>query len=129
MFHISLPFTDWTLLLTPRWGELESPWQIAGLALLALVPLGLILWLYRYEMRLVRRRTAAMLLSLRVLVILLLWCVVGLQPTLVRFTTVEVPGRVLIAVDRSASMNVPDPQRTKLEKLRLARALNLKVDG
>ncbi|HYT93728.1 MAG TPA: hypothetical protein VEL76_33725 [Gemmataceae bacterium] len=129
MFRISLPFTDWSLRLAPRWGESSSPWQITGLALLAIVPLMLILWLYRYEMRLVRRRTAALLLGLRVLVILLLWSVVGLQPTLARFTTVEVPGRVLIAVDRSASIGVPDPQRTKLEKLRLARALNLKIDG
>ena len=129
MFRITLPFTDWSLLLSPRWGDLPLSTQSALLALLGLIPVALVLWLYRYEMRLVRRATAGFFLGLRLLVIALLWCVVGLQPVLARYTTEELPGRVLIAVDQSGSMNVPDPQRPRLDKLRLARALNLKVAG
>jgi hypothetical protein len=129
MFRITLPFTDWSLLLSPRWGDLAPGTQIALLALLGLIPVALVVWLYRYEMRLIRRATALLFLGLRLLVIALLWCVVGLQPVLARYTTEELPGRVLIAVDQSGSMNVPDPQRPRLDKLRLARALNLKVEG
>jgi hypothetical protein len=129
MFRISLPFTDWTVELSPRWGNLDSAWQIALLALLALIPVALVLWLYRYELRLVRRPTALLLLGLRLVVIVLLWCVVAMQPVLALSTTEEIPGRVLVALDQSASMNVPDPQRTKLEKLRLARALRIRAEG
>ncbi len=129
MLRITLPFTDWSLLFSPRWGDLEQPAQIALLAALGLVPVLLVLWLYRYELRLVRRSVAGVLLVLRLLVIALLWCVVGMQPVLARSTTEELPGRVVIAVDRSASTSVADPQRTKLEKLRLARALKIRADG
>src|SRR4051812_37026537 len=129
MFRISLPFTDWSLLLSPRWGDMGSAAQVTLLALLGLVPVALVVWLYRYEMRLIRRSTAVLFLGLRLVVIALLWCVVGLQPVLARSTTEELAGRVLIAVDQSGSMNVPDPQRPRLDKLRLARALKFKVDS
>src|SRR5262245_27598628 len=129
MFRISLPSTDWSLLLSPRWGDLGSAAQVALLALLGVVPVALVVWLYRYEMRLIRRPAAVLFLGLRLVVIALLWCVVGLQPMLARSTTEELVGRVLIAVDQSGSMNVPDPQRPRLDKLRLARALKLRVDG
>jgi hypothetical protein len=129
MFRISLPFTDWSLLLSPRWGDMGPAGQVALLALLGLVPVVLVVWLYRYEMRLIRRSTAVLFLGLRLVVIALLWCVVGLQPVLARSTTEELAGHVLIVVDQSGSMNVPDPQRPRLDKLRLARALKLKVDG
>lgn len=116
---------DWSLLLTPRFGALGEPWQAIVLLLLALVPPGLLVWLYRYEMRLVRARTAVLLLSLRLVLIVLLWLVLALEPVLRHTTTEELPGRVLLALDRSGSMEVPDPQRPIAEKLRLARALNL----
>src|SRR5262245_25978730 len=127
MYSITLPFTDWTLLVSPRWGDLDPPAQVAALALLGLVPLALVLWLYRYELRLVRRSAAAFLLGVRVLVLLPLWCVVAWQPVLARSTTEEIPARVVVAVDRSGSMSVTDPQRTAEEKQALARAL--KIDG
>src|SRR5581483_1326972 len=119
----------WSLLLSPRWGDMEPAAQVALLALLGLVPVLLVLWLYRYELRLVRRSVAGLLLVLRLLVIVLLWCVVGMQPVLARSTTEELPGRVVVAVDRSASTGVTDPQRTRLEKFRLARALNVRAEG
>ncbi|MCC6418253.1 MAG: VWA domain-containing protein [Gemmataceae bacterium] len=129
MQRIDLPLTDWSLLLAPRWGHLDAPAQVALLALLGAAPVALVLWLYRCELRLVRRRTAALLLGLRLLVLGLLWFVVSLQPVLARSVVEEIPGRVLIAVDRSASTEVADPQRGKLDKLRLARALHLRLDG
>ena len=51
---------------------------------------------------------------------MLLLGVVCLQPVVGPSTTVESTGRVLIAVDRSASMEATDPQRTPLEKIHLA---------
>ncbi|MCI0457074.1 MAG: hypothetical protein L0Z62_08850 [Gemmataceae bacterium] len=126
MFRIDVPLTDWSLQLSPRWGDPGTPAQIALLTLLGLVPVALVLWLYRYEMRLVRPITAGLLLGLRLLVIALLWFVVGMEPVLARTTSEEVPGRVLIAIDGSASTTIADPQRGKLDKLLLARALNLR---
>jgi hypothetical protein len=52
----------------------------------------------------------------------------GFQPIVARSETDELPGRVLIAVDRSESMDVADPQRPAVEKLRLARALKAATD-
>src|SRR6266851_4527627 len=126
MFRLSLPFApDSHLLLSPQWSGLSPALQATFLMLLCMVPIALVLWLYRYELRLVSRVAAGMLLVLRLLVlgiILFLFC---LQPVYARDKTEGVPGRVLVAVDRSDSMDVPDPQRTLAEKLRLARALKL----
>jgi hypothetical protein len=127
MWRVRVPSTDWDLLLTPRWGELSVAAHAGVLALCLLVPLVLVLWLYRYEMRLVRPLTALGLLTLRLVVLLTLVLVVCLQPIVSRSTTEELQGRVLIAVDRSESMDVADPQRPKVDKLRLARALKIKV--
>src|SRR5205823_3038760 len=52
----------------------------------------------------------------------------GLQPVYARTHTEELPGRVLIAVDRSDSADVTDPQRPAVEKLRLALALKVAGD-
>src|SRR5262249_41145998 len=121
---LRIPLVDeYALLLSPRWGELGPGTQTVLLALLGLVPILLVLWLYRYELRLIRRLTALLLLGLRLAVICLLWLLIALQPVVARSTSEDLPGRVLIAVDRSGSTEVTDPQRTVLEKLRLARAL------
>jgi hypothetical protein len=130
MFRIPLPLEDDpALLLCPRWGSLDPTLQLFLLGLLLVLPLALVVWLYRYEMRLVRPFAARSLLALRLLVIFFLWCIVGLQPALVYESSEEIPPRVLIAVDRSDSMEVTDPQRSNLEKLRTARSLKLKVPG
>ena len=95
---------------------------------LCVVPVVLVLWLYRYELRLVRRRAAVCLLGLRLVAILLLVFLICLQPILARSSSEELHGRVLIAVDRSGSMDVADPQRPTVDKLRLALALHLVRD-
>ncbi|HBI41789.1 MAG TPA: hypothetical protein DDY78_02905, partial [Planctomycetales bacterium] len=128
MFSIKLPNDGSTLLLTPQWSGLPAALQVALLVAVCLVPFVLIAWLYRYEMQLVPRAAAVFLLSMRVLVLFLLLFLVCLQPVYAHSKTKELPGRVLVAVDRSDSMDVADPQRPSVEKLRLVRALHLGGD-
>jgi hypothetical protein len=127
MVRLPLPFSDAVLLLTPRWADLSRPLQ--GLTLfLAVLPFLLVMLLCRYEMRLVGWRRALPLLGLRLTLIGLLLALILLQPVLARTVIEDLPGRVLIAVDRSASMDVADPQRPLPEKLRLAASLHLADD-
>src|SRR5215831_8475976 len=101
MRRFALPIPDAELTLTPQGGA----WSIV----VAIAALALVLWLYRYELRLISRTAAAALLTLRLLVIAMLLLVLCLQPTLAFATTNTVPQRVLIFVDRTASMDVSDP--------------------
>ncbi|HWY87193.1 MAG TPA: hypothetical protein VNX28_10735, partial [Gemmataceae bacterium] len=127
MFRIPLPFEDSYLLLVPRFGALMPAWQGILLSSLLLVPVGLVIWLYRYELKLVRFGTAAFLLLSRIVLLLLLWFVVAMQPTVARYTEEDVPGRVLVAVDLSASMEARDIQRPLHDKLDLGKALRLEA--
>jgi len=129
MFRIALASEDSFLLLAPRWSGWGDVGQAVALAGLLLVPLVLIIALYRYEMKLIARRSAATLLLLRVLGLLVLWGLAGLQPTIAQVEHEETPSRLVLAVDLSASMDLADPQRTEAEKLRLAQALQLTPDG
>src|SRR5262249_13815075 len=87
-----------------------------------------ILWLYRYELRLVAGLTALALLLLRLAAFAVVLALVCLQPVYSRDRAIDLPGRVLLAIDCSDSMDVVDPQRDPVEKLRLARALRLAAD-
>ncbi|GIW82893.1 MAG: hypothetical protein KatS3mg105_4700 [Gemmatales bacterium] len=127
MFRIALPFPDSFLLLTLRWQELSMGGRIVSFLFCLFVPVLLVM-LYRYEMKLVPRKTAAFLLSLRLGVVAILLFVIFLQPIIAHDVTETVASQVLVAVDRSESMKVVDPQRTNLEKLQLAKALRL-FDG
>jgi hypothetical protein len=126
--RLSLPYDLGDLLLTPQWAGLPPGLRLGLIALVCVVPLLLVLWLYRWELRLVSRFTATVLLGLRSTVLLLLLMLVCLQPVHARDKTFGLPGRVLVAVDRSDSMDIADPQRFPAEKLRLARALKLVSD-
>jgi hypothetical protein len=128
-FEIPLPFTDAVLRLVPRWSEWGAVFQVKSLALFGLLPLALVVWLYRYELRLVSRAAALGLLGLRVALIIGLWFVVCLQPVITSTTSRELPSRVLVALDISDSMNVTDPDRPAVDKLKLARALRLPMDS
>src|SRR5437868_98655 len=99
---------DAFFILSPRWPELGTLGQIGLLALLLLVPFGLIVWLYRYELRLVTGLPAAGLLALRSLILLVIWVAIGLQPHFAEVRVDERPSRVRVAVDLSASMDVAD---------------------
>ena len=127
MYRLTLPLTDISLVLTPPFESMPGWLQI----ILAIIGLGfsgaLLIWLYSYEVRLVRPLTALGLLGLRALVLALLWFV-ALQPVLSRPASEKLAGRVLIAIDRSDSMSIADPQRENVNKLKLARGLGLASD-
>jgi hypothetical protein len=125
MFTIPLPWPDTSILLSPPWAGLHPLLRGALVTLLCLVPLLLLVMLYRYELRLVPRLTALGLLGLRLTVFVLILLLVCGQPIFARDTRTTLPGRVIVAVDRSWSMDVADPQREPASKLRLARALGL----
>ncbi len=125
MISWKLPFDKGDILLTPQWASFNPVLQAVILAAVCLTPLMLVLWLYRYETRLVARASAVGLLCLRMTVLALLLILVCLQPIYGRTRTDSLPGYILVAVDRSASMDVVDRQRPAVEKLRLARALKL----
>jgi len=101
MDRITLFDENRVLLLSPRWAELGPTAQVLLLLLVCAVPLGLVFWLYRYEMHLVKRGTARTLLVLRVLALVLLLLLVCLQPVYAHITEDELPGRVILAVDVS----------------------------
>jgi hypothetical protein len=128
MFSLKLPFDLGDLVLTPQWAGLSAALQTGLFLAVCLVPVALVLWLYRYELRLVPRLTALGLLSLRLAVLVLLLLLVCLQPVYARTRTEGLPGRILVAVDRSDSTEIADPQRPAVDKLRLARALRLAPD-
>src|SRR5258708_5945455 len=116
MFTIPLPWPDSSLLIAPPWAGL--PVLVRGLLLLALclVPLLLLVVLYRYELRLVPGRPAFALFGLRLVVFLLVLALLLARPVFARDRHTKLPGRVLIAVDRSASLDVADPQRSPADK-------------
>lgn len=128
MFRIDLPFTDGYLILTPQYVGGSRYWQ----AFVLCAALGLMLFLlwriYRYELRFITRQAAQSLVVLRCLVIALIFCVMSLRPTMRYTTTFAIPSRIMIAIDRSDSMSVSDPQRDTVEKLELARGLKLATD-
>src|SRR5207249_3018740 len=101
MLRFGLPLTDTSLQLHPRFGSLPAAVQVLLLLLVCSAPLALMGWLYRYELRLVRPAVARVLLGLRLLVVLLVVFVLGFQPVAGHVVTETVPGRVLIALDRS----------------------------
>jgi hypothetical protein len=127
MYRFDLPFTDTFLLLHPRFSDRAAVVQIFLLAA-CLIPIGLVGWLYRYELRLVRPIVARILLVLRLLVVSMIIVVIVFQPVAAHSTSETLRGRVVVALDRSDSMGVVDPQRPLIDKLRIARALHLVRD-
>jgi hypothetical protein len=128
MLRVPLPLSQPELYLEPRFAG--WPWWLQGLALtlLAVGPACAIIWLYRTELRVVGRLTALGLLVLRLLVGLAVALVVGWQPVLAQADTEIIPGRVLLALDCSASMMNTDAHRPDVEKLKLARGLGCARD-
>jgi len=122
-----LPFTDVLIRYAPRW-EGNGALGVVALALLAVVPCVLILMLARYESRLVSKFTAIRLVGLRIVALLLILLLILCQPV-AAWPIREKPREVvIIAVDRSGSMDVCDPQRPVVDKLKLAAALNMARD-
>ncbi|QEL16214.1 hypothetical protein [Limnoglobus roseus] len=128
MTSISLPFTDAFLRLGLPFPGLSVPLRVFLTLLLLGLFSGLLVMLYRYETRLIRPRFAVALLTLRLISFALIFLTLSLEPVLARSVKEEVPGKVLIAVDRSDSMKVTDPTRPLAEKLRIAKVLKLVPD-
>src|SRR5262245_38286776 len=125
MFTIDLPWPETSLMLSAPFAGWHPVLRFGLVAALILIPIILLLTLYRYELRLVPRLTALALLGLRLTAFAVVLLLVCGQPIYARDRKHTLPGRVIVVVDRSASMDVPDPQRAPAEKLRLARALGL----
>lgn len=127
MFRFDLPFTDVTLSLQPRFGDRSAIVQVLLLAV-CLLPVVLVGLLYRYELQLVRRSLARLFLGLRMLIVFMLAFVIAFRPVVGHSASEEIQGRVVVAIDRSESMSVADPQRPLADKLRLAKALHVVRD-
>jgi hypothetical protein len=127
MYRVPLFDRETSLLLSPPWMA-SDPFQACLWIALCLLSICLVVWLYRAELRLVHRFVALSLLLCRLAVLCLLLSFVTFQPIVARLGTEHLAARVLVAVDRSGSMDVADPQRPAVDKLRLARALKLASD-
>jgi hypothetical protein len=123
MFKYRLDADDTFLIFSPRWADLGETWQMSLLALMLLVPLILILFLCRYELRLISRGHAAGLLTLRLAILLVLWFTIGMQPHFAEIHTVETPSRVRVAVDLSSSMEVADLQSRESTRKQIVASL------
>ncbi|WP_020472935.1 vWA domain-containing protein [Zavarzinella formosa] len=128
MFRIDLPFTDAYFLLTPRLGFFSRHVQLAILAGLLGLVVFLVIRLYRSELRIVPRRFALLLLGLRLSLVVTLFLVSSLKPSFAHTVSETVPSKVLVALDRSDSMEINDSQRSVAEKLELAKGLGLVRD-
>ncbi|MFO0878109.1 MAG: hypothetical protein U0840_12230 [Gemmataceae bacterium] len=128
MISIPLPWPDSSLLLSLPLASQALWLRLVAALLLVGLPVVLLITLYRYELRLVTRLTALVLLLLRLTALVLVAGLVGLQPILARDHGTELPGKVILAVDRSSSMDISDPNYTSVEKLRIARILGLLKD-
>ena len=128
MWRIQLPWGDDYLIFRLPFKELGSFGQWSVVIGGFFVLMGLILFLYRYESRLVERRFALILLGLRTLVVLVIYCVTTLQPMRGHIYTETIPSRVVIGLDRSDSMAITDSQRPDRETLELAKGLKLAGD-
>jgi hypothetical protein len=87
----------------------------------------LLLVLYREERRLVTRRAGMLLLGLRLAAALALAFAL-FEPIAARSFSETLRGRVLVAVDVSASMDTADLARPVVERARLAKTLHLRPD-
>lgn len=125
MYTFDLPFGDDYLVFRlpfPEWGPVVQ-WLLLALCLGGL--LALIVFLYRYESKLVERRFASLLLLLRSLALLVIFFVTALQPMRGHRYTETLPSRIVVGLDRSDSMRITDPQRPAIETVQLARGLGL----
>ena len=95
---------------------------------LAIVLGGLIVYLYRAERSMIRRRAGRILTALRIALILIL-LVMLTEPIISITTTLNRKGTLIVMVDNSRSMQIPDLERPAWERLRLADALGLLPKG
>lgn len=101
----------------------QTGWFAASVVALALS--GICVWiLYRYERHLVDKSIGAALLSMRLLMLSLIFFIL-LQPVLSWSITKEQQGRIAVAIDLSESMQTQDEHASLAEDLRWARSLGM----
>ncbi len=106
------------------WHGTADPTWLVVLTALSVIAAGLIVWLYRYERRLISPLLGGVLLALRLAVVVVIGLAL-LEPIWITEIDRERTGRILVAVDVSDSMDTIDLQAGAGEKLRWARALGM----
>lgn len=101
----------------------QTGWLVASMIAIALS--GICIWtLYRYERQLVDKSVGWWLLTMRAVVLVLIFFVL-LQPVMSWSITKEQQGRIAVAIDLSESMQTQDEHASLAEQLRWARALGM----
>lgn len=95
---------------------LATAWPLPLLALLGAVLAELLVWLYRFESRLVEGPRGQLLLALRLAALLVLLLVL-LQPVRSFTEEREISREIAVLIDESESMRLSDPQLTPTQKL------------
>lgn len=108
-------------LIFQGWGN--SPW-LWFIVLVSVSSVALIIMLLRYERKLVSRKVGATLLTLRLIIVALLF-LTFLQPVLSWSLDQEKSGRIVVAIDVSQSMETIDTFASKAELLRWGRAMGM----
>ena len=98
----------------------------AGVA--ALILGGLIVTLYRIERGMIRKGSGVVLTVLRVVLLVLLLLMLT-EPIISMTRTEPRKGALIVLVDNSRSMQIPDRERPDYEKLRIADALGMLPEG
>jgi hypothetical protein len=102
-----------------------SPWIIALLFLLAI---ALVAYLYHAQRRIASRRAIITLTALRIALLALVVIVLA-QPALRWIRTTNSAGTLWLMLDDSESMTMTDPQASPVERLRWADALGILPEG
>lgn len=102
----------------------QSPLMLTCHLVAVGLALVLIIWLSKYERRLVSRRLGIGLIGLRISVLVVILMTL-LQPTLDWTLEKTRIGRILVGIDLSGSMTTVDRHASRGEKLHLARGLEL----
>lgn len=113
-------FGDWRLVFV-AWGRQD---RLIALFAASVIAVGCIGMLFAYEQRLVSRQLGYTLLTLRVLLILILFLTL-LEPVWTWSYNEDHKGRVVVAIDLSESMDTRDVFASEAEKLRWARSLGM----
>jgi hypothetical protein len=108
-------------LIFQGWGN--SPW-LWFIVLVSIASITLVVMLMRYERQLVSRKVGATLLTLRLVIVAILF-LTFLQPVLSWSLDKEKSGRIVVAIDVSQSMETIDTFASKAELLRWGRAMGM----
>ena len=128
MFQIAIPGRDDSMLFSMPVEGLSRWVQAGGLFAIMVALIWAVQRLYRLERSYVQRHWAIALLACRMLVVLVVFGVATLQPQVRHVSRETIPSHVLIAIDRSTSMGIADPQRDPTEKIEAAITLHLADD-